>query len=138
MKVVLDTNVIISALLWSGRTRKLLELIQNQKIIVYTCFDQITELKDVLARPKFRRIKNVNLTPEAIAAIFLEFATTIPQIPIIGIIQEDPADNLILACALASQAQFIITGDKHLLKLESFQGIKIIRPREFLKRLSSK
>jgi len=135
MRVVLDTNVIISAFLWAGKVNKILDLIENKKIEVYTCPEQIIELKGVLERPKFKPIFiKAKLKPEIIVSGFLNSAQLIKQEVDVDVIQADPADNVILACALSAGAQYLVTGDKHLLSLKKFQKIKVLTPNEFLEK----
>src|SRR4030042_1063009 len=101
MKVVLDTNVIISAFLWAGRTSQILDLIENKKITVFTCQKQIAELKGVLKRQRFIKIfKKIRLKPETIVSGFLNSAFLAKEIVNINVIKEDPTDNDILGCAL--------------------------------------
>ena len=66
--------------------------------------------------------------------IIFEVATVIDTKIELNIIKEDPDDNIFLECALECEADFIISGDKHLLKLKEFKGIKIIKAKDFLKK----
>ena len=91
MKVVLDTNVIISALFWTGKTSKILDLIKNKKITIYACPEQIIELKDVLNRPKFRPIfQKTGLNPEMLVIEFFNLAKLVKPVRVLNIIKEDP------------------------------------------------
>ena len=133
--MVLDTNVIISAFLWVGKVNRILDLIENKKIEVYTCPEQIIELKGVLERPKFQSVFiKANLKPEIIVSGFLNSTQLIKQEIDVDVIQIDPTDNVILACALSAEAKYLISGDKHLLSLKKFQKIKILKPNEFLEK----
>ena len=137
MKVVLDTNVIISAFLWAGKVNKILDLIENKKIDVYTCPEQIIELKGVLERPKFKPIFiKAKLKPEIIVSGFLNSARLIKQVMNINVIEVDSSDNIILACALSAGAEYLVSGDKHLLSLKKFQKTKILKPKEFLENIN--
>lgn len=134
MRVVLDTNIIISAFLWGGKTSKILDLVEDKRITVYTCLEQISELEGVLERTKFTEIfRRTGLRPELIVAGFLNCSLFIEPIKLPDIIKNDPADNVILACAITANVEYLVTGDKHLLTLREFQGIKILKPDEFLK-----
>jgi putative PIN family toxin of toxin-antitoxin system len=129
VKVVLDTNVLISGILFGGNPRKILELAIQRKIDAYISPPIFTEFKEVLLRPKF------GLTNEKCYLIAKEiediFCFVFPQITV-DIIKDDPDDNHILECALVANAKYIITGDPHLLNLESFEKIKIISPATFV------
>ena len=128
-KVVLDTNVLISGILFGGNPRQILELVIQGKIDAYISPAILTEFKEVLIRPKF------GLTHEKCFSIAKEiediFCFVFPKIPV-DLIRDDPDDNNILECALAADVKYIITGDPHLLKLASFEKIKIISPATFV------
>lgn len=133
MKVVLDTNVIISGLLWKGLPGEVLERCLKE----YTpCFTQETfnELKETLSYPKLKpHLEKLTFTLEEFFVRLTENALLGPSHRRkISVIKEDPSDDKFLACAVACQASFIISGDKHLLKLKEFQGIPIVYPKEFL------
>ena len=135
MRVVLDTNVLVSALGWRGGNEH--ELVKKcfQKHLIVVCSpDTIEEFEKVALRPKF------DFSPEEIdefiTAILEVCELVIPE-ETINAVREDPSDNKFLETALAGQADFLITGDKHLLSLKEFKGIKIVKPAEFLERSGS-
>ena len=132
-KVVLDTNVLISGILFGGNPRQILELVIQGKIDAYISTAIFTEFKEVLLRPKF------GLTHKECFSIAKEiediFCFVFPQITV-DLFRDDPDDNIILECALAADVKYIITGDPHLLNLESFEKIKIISPAAFVAELS--
>jgi len=137
MKVVFDTNIFISMLIWRNKELEpLYNLFQKNQITVCINPQIIQEITRVLNYPRFTiPLLKADLTSEEIiktltdcCSIFSSRAKT-PKI-----IMEDPSDNIILACATASNADFIISGDKHLLKLKSFQDIPIVTPRQFINR----
>lgn len=132
-KVVLDTNVLISGILFGGKPRQVLELVIQGKIDSYLSPAIFTEFKEVLRRPKF------GLTPEKCHTIAKEIEDiscfVFPRLTI-DLIQEDPEDNIILECSKAAEVKYIITGDPHLLKLASFEKINIISPALFITKFS--
>ena len=128
-RVVIDTNVIISSIFWkNGNPHKITLLAIEQKIQNFTSQDMINELAKVLKvdfkQPDEYAERQVNLL-----LAYSEIAE--PQIKVKAV-HEDPKDNMILECALGADAEFVITGDNHLLKLKNFKGIKILTPKEFL------
>lgn len=129
-KVVLDTNIIISAVGFGGKSRKVLQLILDKKIQATTSPVLLAELEDVVTK-KFPNLKNhferIN------KQIRKKFKVVRPQRS--AKIVKDEADNRVLECALEAHVDFIISGDKHLLNLRYFRDIKIISPAEFLKEL---
>lgn len=136
MHVVIDTNIFISGLFFGGTSRKVLDLVEKKEII--PCFITFTfsELERVLQQKKFFELRevlpfSVDSFLEKLKSMSLFFPQILEAPTVIG---KDKADNYILACALLSQSNFIVSGDKHLLSLKSFQGISILTPKEFLGR----
>ena len=131
IRVVADTNVYISALLFGGVPEEVLNLARAGAFSLYISSDIRKELSRVLSA-KFgwdeRRVRRA----QSVLANFT--LTAIPTIRVSTII-EDEADNRILECALAAGAQFIVSGDRHLLRLGKFRRIAILTPREFLAEL---
>ena len=131
VKVVVDTNVVISALLFGGALGKLIGLWQGNAIKPVASREIIDEYIRVLTYPKFK------LSEEEIN--FLLYREILPFFEIIDVrqgpqvIEKDPHDDKFISCASAAGAGYIISGDKHLLSLKSYQKIKILSPAEFIK-----
>jgi putative PIN family toxin of toxin-antitoxin system len=134
IRVVLDTNILVSALLFSGDLSKIIDLWLKGKIIPLITSETFEEFQKVLAYPKF------SLTEEEIKMIIEEhvlpfFEVVEPEESITGICN-DPDDDKFLTCALSGRAEFIISGDKELCNLKKYKGVKIITAREFLRMLN--
>jgi len=137
MKIVLDTNVLISALLWRGLPNKILKLIEDGKLNL--CINEfiLEELFNILQRRKFKyRIKELNTSVEELIVGILEISEIFPNVQIPPVVKDDLDDNWILSCALVSKSKYIVTGDPHLLKIKKFHNIFILTPRKFLSSLS--
>lgn len=134
MKVVLDTNVLISALLFKRRLSRLYESIEQRDFTL--CFTEATfgEFVEVLHRKKFVSSfrRNDVSTKEVIGLV--KTCSLIKSTParIPSLIREDPFDNHILAAASACGALCIVSGNGHLLHLGSYESIPILTPRQFL------
>jgi putative PIN family toxin of toxin-antitoxin system len=128
--VVIDTNVVISALLFGGTPGKLVELWQKGHIEPVISEEIMTEYLRVLTYPKFK------LSEEEINYIIhqeiLPFFKVVKSIPGPSIIKKDPDDDKFIQCAEAGNAKTIISGDQHLLALKSYPGITILTPTQFL------
>lgn len=129
-KVVLDTNIFISAILFKGEPGKIIDLAITETIEVYISDPILKEIEQVL-------IKKFNLSPLIVRAIIDEikdYAVVVrPKIKL-NIIKADPPDNRILECALEAKADFIVSGDKkHILFLKKFKTIPTLTATEFLK-----
>ena len=134
VRVVLDTNTVVSGLLWAGPPREVIALIEQEKIILCTSPALIAELHDVIGRPKFSsRLERVQQSPHEVAERYVEHAAIIvePQ-EVPEIVTSDPDDDLVLACALSAAADYIISGDRHLLDLKNYQDIPILSAADFL------
>lgn len=132
---VYDTNVLISGIFWRGLPRRAIHLARQGKVRVVTCQALLDELRDVLVRAN----KPFRLSEEEAARVISDVLTCVHLVtPTRQItVCRDPDDNLVLACALAGQAEYVVTGDPDLLTLEQLEGMKIITVREFLSALQA-
>ncbi len=131
MRVVLDTNVLVSAIVFGGPPGRLVELAAEGHLQLVLSPPLIHELREVLRR-KFGFSDAAAYQAETIlrrTSIVVE-----PQREV-AIISEDPEDNRVLEAALASDAEIIVSGDRHLLNLENFGTIPIMSARELLNRI---
>jgi len=131
MQTVLDTNVVVSALLWGGTPFKLFEMATEGKLSLYTSPALIAELREVLSRDHLaRRLANQQTAVED--AIRLYEALFIPVTPLSTprVVPNDIDDDQVIACALAVGAQLIVSGDSDLLVLHPWKGIHILNAAE--------
>jgi putative PIN family toxin of toxin-antitoxin system len=130
-RVVLDTNVLVSTLLFKTTLSKIIALWQGGAIIPVISKDTFQELRAVLEYPKFA------LSPDEIRAMLEQ--EILPFFEVIDISEEvtgicsDPADDKFLSCALSASADYLVSGDKALTDLKQYKTVKIITPAEFLK-----
>ena len=129
-RIVLDTNVLISAILFGGKPRKVLDLVISGSIDCTLSTAILDELKGVLERPKFGFSANVCLHIIEELHGICDIISPSVSVEAIG---SDPDDNRILECAKEAQAHFIVSGDPHLLDLGSFEGIRILSPAAYLR-----
>ena len=131
-KAVLDTNVYISALIFSGVPEEIIDLAREGYFALLVSPPILLELGRVL-QDKFEFTQRETLY--AVSEISRISKVIIPQ-TIINVVKEDTADNRVLECAVEGGADYIVTGDKkHLRVLNSYQGVQILLPSEFIKRL---
>jgi putative PIN family toxin of toxin-antitoxin system len=132
-RVVIDTNVVVSGLLFGGVPGKLIPLWRGGRIRPLASSEIIDEYLRVLAYPKFE------LSEEEIN--YLLYQEKLPYFEIVTakhgrvIVKEDPSDDVFIRCAVAGKANMIISGGRHLLALKSCGRIKILNPSQFLKQL---
>jgi putative PIN family toxin of toxin-antitoxin system len=127
----LDTNVLISAILFGGKPRQILEKAIRGEIRLCISEPILEELSGVLRRSKF------DYSPEMIQFILTELtgiADFVNPSETVSVVLEDPDDNRILECAVEAKANDIITGDFHLLKLSRYLNIEVLNPVAFLEK----
>jgi putative PIN family toxin of toxin-antitoxin system len=134
MIVVLDTNVIISALLSSkGLPAQIFHRWEGDEFGVVTSPPLIAELERALDYPQVKRY--LTLSQEEIEAFLKRFTTVASVVTpktTLDVIEKDPADNRVLGCALAGGAEYIVSGNHHLLDLKEYKQVVILNPRSFL------
>jgi len=130
MKIVCDTNILISGILFGGKPREILHLCSSGSVVNTISPDILKEVEEVLIRPKF------GLNEKRVYEIIRLFRDTFKLVnpgERLSVVTDDPDDNRILEAALASGADAIVSGDAHLLNLVSWNGIPVISADTFLK-----
>jgi putative PIN family toxin of toxin-antitoxin system len=137
VRVVADTNTVVSAFLWGGPPAQLLESARAERITLFSSAVLIAELEDVLGRQKFTaRIAQVGSSVPELLAGYRALSTLVRPATLAAPVSRDPDDDHVLACALAAKAELIVSGDKrHLLILGEYQGIPIRTVSDALSRL---
>ncbi len=131
MRIVADTNLLISSIFWNGPPYKIILLALDKKIDIFISEFILNEVRNVLKNPK----EGFCLTEqeiEDIIRVILSYVKIVKPREIKEIVMRDPKDDNILACGLTAKADFIITRDKDLLDLKEYVKIKIITPEQFL------
>ena len=138
MRVVIDTNVLLSALLWHGAPHALFDQVRVGTIELVMSPNLIVEIADVIHRRKFAAIlQRTTRTPERILSELHALAEVVAAPPLPQPVCRDPDDDAVLACALAAQADWIVSGDADLLALKTFHSIPIITVVDALQRINS-
>lgn len=129
IKVLIDTNVYVSAIAFGGTSRQVLNAVISGIIINYTSNEILDELTDVLNRPKFAYDKNVI---RSIISEIEQISELFNNYPEIDLVRRDSKDNHVLSCAIQAQVDYLVTGDHDLLNLNKQGNLKILSPAEFL------
>jgi putative PIN family toxin of toxin-antitoxin system len=134
LKAVLDTNQFVSSLITKkGISARLVQAWRDSAYILITSREILEELRRVLEYPHI--MDKYHLTDDDINALFTLIhheAVVLTEVPELDIIKDDPEDNKILACAVKARAQYIVSGDQHLLALAEYKKTSIVTAREFL------
>jgi len=128
LRVVLDTNVYISAAILGRVCEEIIQTCRFSNLKVFISKDIMDEIKDKLSQKFLWQDDQVNIFLESI----IEFCKIVEVNEKITYIKDDPDDDKILECAVSADCDFIISGDKHLLRLKSCKEIKILNPADFL------
>ena len=127
MRLVADTNTVISGLLWGGTPGRLIDLAVQGRIKLITSLPLLAELEGVLARDKFSgQLAKRGLSVADLFDGYVALVETVAPAQIAPTIKRDPADDQVLAAALAGKVDLIVSGDAHLLDLKLFRGIEIV------------
>ena len=129
MRIVCDTNVIVSGMLFGGHSRDILTAIAQGRVEAFTTPALLNELREVLLRRKFRlSLERVDVAMELVRESFacVESSATL------SVIADDPDDNRVVEAALASRARVIVSGDNHLLSLGAWRTITVLSPAAFV------
>lgn len=139
MRAVADTNTIVSGLLWQGAPRQVLNAAREGKLELFASAILLAELEDVLSRAKFAaRLELAQITVHDLVIGYAALSRLVAPVDIVPVIAADVEDDAVLACALAAQAEVIISGDRHLLTVQVYQNIPILTASDLLLRLSAK
>lgn len=126
MRLVLDTNVVASAVLWGGVPRLLLQAGREKRVELFTSAALLAELTDILGRRKFdKKIAASTLTVDQLVDRYAALAALVRPTPTPRI-AADPDDDVVIGTALAAKADLIVTGDKPLLSVAEYQGVRIV------------
>ncbi len=135
LRVVLDTNVLVSAIISGGKPRDLLRKVIFKEFTLVTSELILREFGTVLRRPKFKT--NENEIHRIILAL-MQTAEVVKVISKLNLVEEDSKDNMVVETAYDGRADFIVSGDTHLLALKSYGKIKVVEVKEMLSRLEEK
>jgi putative PIN family toxin of toxin-antitoxin system len=140
VRIVLDTNVVMSALLWRGTPYRLLDAIQQRSSTqLYSSAALLEELADVLTRPSAtKRLALIEKTAATVLADYVEVIELVTPTTVPRVVPGDIDDDQVIAAAVAAKANLIVSGDrKHLLPLGSHAGITIVDVAEALRIIES-
>ncbi|MBI4277857.1 MAG: putative toxin-antitoxin system toxin component, PIN family [Armatimonadetes bacterium] len=133
MRVVPDTNVLVSAIVFGGPPGRLIELAAEGHIQLVLSPPLIDELREVLRR----KFGFSDAAAHQAETLLRRISTVVEPQQEVAVISEDPEDNRVLEAALAGDADVVVSGDRHLLDVNTFGDIPILSPRVLLKRITS-
>lgn len=134
MNIVIDTNIWISGLLWRGPARRLLDLAESGTVTICVTYAMLLELEEVLSYERLQpRLRKLGFTPSYLASYALQLSRPYDvERAWPPIVDEDPDDDIFLLTAVKAKARYIVSADRHLRKLKTYEGIPIIQIDDFL------
>lgn len=136
LRLVLDTNVLVSAFLWQGAPGRLIEHAGEKEVQLFTSRALLDELTATLDKKKLAKsVAATGLTSDQMLRNYRLLATLVPAQKLARPVSRDTEDDAVLACAQAAHADLILSGDDDLLVLKRFEGISIVSPAQALDRI---
>jgi uncharacterized protein len=137
VRIVLDTNVVASAILWGGTPSLLLQAARERKVELFTSAALLAELTDIFGRSKFdNKIASSGLTIDQLVDRYAALAALVRPMPTLRI-APDPDDDVVIGTALAAKADLVVTGDKPLLSVVEYEGVRIVGVSEALQNITT-
>lgn len=138
MRLVLDTNVVASAMLWGGNPKRLLQAKREKRVELFTSVAMLAELTDVLARPKFeKKIAASMLSVDQLVDGYAELTQLVRPTPTPRIVA-DPDDDVVIGTTLAARADLLVTGDRGLLDVGAYLGVRIVSVAEAIEIITAR
>jgi putative PIN family toxin of toxin-antitoxin system len=133
LRVLIDTNTVVSALIWSGTPEAVIRVTKTQGGVLLSSRDLLNELEATLNKPKLRKpLALASKTPALVVEEFQKLVEIVETAEIRHDAVRDPNDLRVLAAAVGGRATHIVSGDRDLTDLQSFAGIYILTPRAFI------
>ena len=133
--VVFDTNVLVSALGFGGTPLEALIRAFEDDVQLVVTSETLAELDRVM---QYDRLPFTGDERKQYLEILRNEAEVVTELPELAVVERDPDDDMFLACAVGGNCQYVVSGDDHLLALESFRGVEIVSPASFLDRVDDR
>lgn len=128
MRIVLDTNVLISGIFFHGPSYRILQAWKQKKVqfvITLEIYAEYTRVAEVISK------KYPGIDISEILNLIAIYSEIVQSLTLSEPICEDPDDDKFIACAISNEVRYIVSGDKHLIKISGYHGIRVIKPQEF-------
>ncbi|MBS3050721.1 MAG: putative toxin-antitoxin system toxin component, PIN family [Candidatus Aenigmarchaeota archaeon] len=129
IKAVFDTNIFVSSIFWEkGNPHRAVEFALEKKVRVFTSVEILQELERVLRRD----FEEPDEMIQRQIGLIVEYSDIVAVNRKVDAVKSDPEDNKILACAVSCDADYIVSGDRHLLELKEYESVKIVTAKQFV------
>ncbi len=129
MRIVLDTNVLMSGIFFSGPPYRILQAWRDERVQLAVCLEILAEYRQVAVRLS-QRYRGIDIS--SLLDLVAVHSQIVQTTPLPKPICDDPKDDIFLACALAGGTRLIVSGDRHLLAVSGWAGIRVLRPKTFV------
>jgi putative PIN family toxin of toxin-antitoxin system len=129
MKVILDTNVLISGMFFGGPPYRILRAWRDETIQLAVCLEILAEYRQVAVRLS-AKYRDIDILP--LLDLVAIHSHIVRAVPLPKPVCDDPHDDIFLACALAAKCRIIVSGDRHLLAVSGWAGVQVLRPKAFV------
>lgn len=137
-KVVLDSNVVVSSFLVENGVPDQIMKLAGTTFLICTCDEIMAEADRILRAERIRRrYKYEDKDIDDYLSEFLGSSIKVADLPKVDVVNDDPKDNMIFACALKANAKYIVSGDHHVLSIKTYHNTTVLTPREFLTHVQS-
>ncbi len=141
MRIVIDTNIWVSGLLWRGLPWQLLQLAETGRIEICMTEVMLAELSEVLRYPRLQsRLQSIGVTSEELITYVSQCATFFESPSISSsdapLVATDPDDDIFIHCALVAKASYLVSGDHHLLEMQQYADISIVTVHDLFEQVS--
>lgn len=134
-KAVFDTNVLVSGIVHAGRSKQLIQAVLDGKVTLVLSMPMVQEFRKVIAREKFKLSKDQQNT---LTNFILRAGNVVKVKSRFRVIEEDRSDDVVLRTAYDGKAEYVVSGDEHLLSLKEFKGIRIVTVAQMLELLEQR
>jgi putative PIN family toxin of toxin-antitoxin system len=129
MRIVLDTNVLMSGIFFSGPPYRILQAWRDEKVQLAVCLEILAEYRQVAIRLS-EKYRGIDISP--LLDLLAIHSHIVRAAPLAGPICDDPDDDIFLVCAVAARTRTIVSGDRHLLAVSGWAGVQVLRPKAFV------
>jgi len=124
----------VSAILWGGLPAKIVSLAEEKSVEIVLSEEILREINRILGYNRLREVyEQAGVSKDALMSIIVTIGRLVDVVTRLNVVPEDDSDNRILECALDGDAEYVVTGDRHLLRLRNFKKVKILSVREFIR-----
>ena len=121
-------------MIWGGSPARIIKAAEEGKVCIITSEEIVNEISRTLAYPRLKRVcEDAGISQQQMIEAVFQFTKLVDVKTKIHAVREDPADNKFLECAVDSKADYIVSGDDHLLKIGTYKKTRIVSVRQFLK-----